>query len=494
MKQESRARRVGLTVVLCALVLRLGSEGYGDKFLGWLTSPDTAAFFIYLETGRDVRFSPSLPAFSPDFMESPPASTLPPTEPTLPSFSDADGLELYYASTEDPDIPALLARPLQWNLRGEEPTVLIIHTHTTESYTRTDEPYTESAAWRTADEKYNMVSIGDTVSRILEENGIPVIHDRALHDYPYIDPALLNAQLPYVTYLTPFTYGITSSGGLLPLEDDALLAAARQHWTRPVMHLSTLTESGQFDTQRAQQVLTDEAVQDRLVEELFQTILRRGYAGLDVDFEYLPGDLASAYADFLSRLRRLLHPQGLFLWAALAPKTSARQRGLLYEGHDYAGISAAADAVLLMTYEWGYTYGPPMAVAPLPNVRAVLDYAVTEMPPEKILLGVPNYGYDWPLPFVQGVTRAQSISNQRAIELAVEHRIAIQYDETAQSPFFHYTDANGTVHEVWFEDARSMDAKLRLIAEYGFLGAGFWNLMRPFSQTWLVLDSLYDIQ
>ena len=312
--------------------------------------------------------------------------------------------------------------------------------------------------------------------------------------YPYIDRALLSAQLPYVTYLTPFTYGITADGGLLPLEDDALLAAARQHWTRPVMHLSTLTESGQFDTQRAQLVLTDEAVQDRLVEEVFQTILRRGYAGLDVDFEYLPRDLASAYAEFLTRLRRMLHPQGLFLWAALAPKTSAGQQGLLYEGHDYAAVGLAADAVLLMTYEWGYTYGPPMAVAPILNVRAVLDYAVTEIPPEKILLGVPNYGYDWPLPFVQGVTRAQSISNQRAIELAVEHRIAIQYDETAQSPFFHYTDENGTIHEVWFEDARSMAAKLELIAEYGLRGAGFWNLMRPFSQTWLTLDSLYDIE
>ena len=176
--------------------------------------------------------------------------------------------------------------------------------------------------------------------------------------YPYIDPSLLNAQLPYVTYLTPFTYGITASGGLLPLEDDAMLAAARQRWTRPVMHLSTLTESGQFDTQRAQQILTDEAVQDRLVEEVFQTILRRGYAGLDVDFEYLPGNLASAYAEFLARLRRLLHSQGLFLWAALAPKTSAGQRGLLYEGHDYAALSAAADALLLMTYEWGYTLPP----------------------------------------------------------------------------------------------------------------------------------------
>ena len=311
--------------------------------------------------------------------------------------------------------------------------------------------------------------------------------------YPYIDPALLSAQLPYVTYLTPFTYGITAGGGLLPLEDDAMLSAARQRGTAPVMHLSTLTESGQFDTQRAEMVLTDFEVQDRLVAEVLQTVLRKGFAGLDVDFEYLPGELAEAYAAFLSRLQRLLHSRGLFVWAALAPKTSASQPGLLYEGHNYAAVGAATDGVLLMTYEWGYTYGPPMAVAPLPNVRAVLDYAITEIPAEKIFLGIPNYGYDWSLPFIQGVTRAQSISNQRAIELAVEYGIAIQYDETAQSPFFHYTDAGGTVHEVWFEDARSMSAKLRLIAEYGFQGGGFWNLMRPFSQTWLVLDALYDV-
>ena len=311
--------------------------------------------------------------------------------------------------------------------------------------------------------------------------------------YPYIEPELLAEQLPYLTYLAPFTYGINASGGLLPLNDDTLLSAARLRGTAPVMHLSTLTESGQFDTQRAELVLTDMEVQDRLVSEVIQTTLRRGYAGVDVDFEFLPGQLAVAYAAFLDRLRRRLQPQGRFLWAALAPKTSAGQPGLLYEGHDYAAVAAATDAVLLMTYEWGYTYGPPMAVAPLPNVRAVLDYAITTIPSEKIFLGIPNYGYDWPLPFVQGTTRAQSISNQRAIELAVQYQIAIQYDETAQSPYFHYTDHAGVVHEVWFEDARSMDAKLRLIAEYGFKGAGFWNLMRPFSQTWLVLDSLYDI-
>ncbi|MEY8387445.1 LysM peptidoglycan-binding domain-containing protein [Oscillospiraceae bacterium 38-13] len=329
------------------------------------------------------------------------------------------------------------------------------------------------------------------ISYLDEKLGTGVFNGYA---YPFIEPGLLAEQLPYLSTMTPFTYGITAEGGLLPLDDEAMLESARARGTQPVMHLSTLTEAGQFDTGRAAFILTDYEAQGRLAAEVLQTVLRKGFAGLDVDFEYLPGELAESYAGFLGRMRQLLAPQGRFLWAALAPKTSRRQRGLLYEGHSYASVSAAVDGVLLMTYEWGYTYGPPMAVAPIPNVRAVLDYAVTEIPAEKIFLGVPNYGYDWPLPFVQGTTKAQSISNQRAIELAVQYGVPIEYDETAQSPHFRYTASEGTEHEVWFEDARSMEAKLRLVAEYGFQGAGFWNLMRPFSQTWLVLDSLYDIE
>ncbi len=135
-----------------------------------------------------------------------------------------------------------------------------------------------------------------------------------------------------------------------------------------------------------------------------------------------------------------------------------------------------------------------MAVAPLPNVRRVVEYALTEIPPEKIWLGVPNYGYDWPLPFVQGETKATSISNQYAVELAWRYGAEIEYDTYAQSPHFNYIDEAGGTHEVWFEDARSIRAKLALIPEYGLLGAGYWNLMRPFPQNWLVLDSLYQIR
>ena len=312
--------------------------------------------------------------------------------------------------------------------------------------------------------------------------------------YPFINSLLLNQQLPYLSSLTPFTYGISAEGGLLPLDDEALLTAARQHGTRSVLHLSSYTEEDTFDTQRAAMVLTDPEAQNRLIAELQRIMARKGFAGVDVDFEYLPSTLAAPYAAFLSRLRQLFNPQDRFVWAALAPKTSRDQPGLLYEGHDYAAIGAAVNGVLLMTYEWGYTYGPPMAVAPLPQVRAVLDFALTEIPADKIFLGIPNYGYDWPLPYRQGITRARSISNQEAIRLAIRYQVAIQYDETVQAPFFHYTDEAGVIHEVWFEDARSMEAKLRLVAERGLRGGGYWNIMRPFSQTWLTLASLFEIE
>ena len=310
--------------------------------------------------------------------------------------------------------------------------------------------------------------------------------------YPFIPSSLLSSVLPYLTYLTPFTYGFTPQGALVELDDRALLAAAVEAGTAPLMHLSTLTESGGFSNELAHLALTDQALQDTLIDNLEAMLLRKGYRGLDVDFEYLPPEDAGAYAAFLARLTERLAPLDLPVLAALAPKTSADQPGTLYEGHDYAAIGAAVNRVLLMTYEWGYTYGPPMAVAPLRNVELVVDYALSEIPAEKIWMGIPNYGYDWTLPFRQG-SRARSISNQEAVTLAVQNRAAIRFDQAAQSPWFRYVDGQGREHEVWFEDARSIRAKLELARSRGLYGVGYWNLMRPFPQNWALLNSLYEI-
>ena len=165
----------------------------------------------------------------------------------------------------------------------------------------------------------------------------------------------------------------------------------------------------------------------------------------------------------------------------------------LYEGYDYAAVASACDAVLLMTYEWGYTYGPPMAVAPIGAVRRVVEFALTQMEPGKILLGFPNYAYDWTLPFTAGATRAQSIGNEAAPLLAAQYGAEIQFDEQAQTPYFTYLDEAGQPHEVWFEDARSALAKFSLLTQYGLLGLGYWNFMRPFAAGFSLQNYLFSI-
>lgn len=134
-------------------------------------------------------------------MESPPPSLPEIAEETLPVFSGEETVDLYYAVKKQPDIEALLAKPLAWELSGDTPTVLILHTHTTESYTRKGEDYREISSWRTLDTGYNMVAIGDLVGDILEENGIRVIHHQELNDYPSYNGSYTRARKILREYL-----------------------------------------------------------------------------------------------------------------------------------------------------------------------------------------------------------------------------------------------------------------------------------------------------
>jgi len=310
--------------------------------------------------------------------------------------------------------------------------------------------------------------------------------------YPFIDRDLLRDTLPYLSLLTPFTYRF-SGGDLVPLRDEALVNAALQSRVAPVLSLSNLDEREQFSGELAHELLASENNQRALIQNLLRAADQRGYQWIDVDFEYVRADDAAAYPQFLARLRQALIPSGRPLIAALAPKTSANQPGRLYEGIDYHQIAQSVDFALLMTYEWGNLSGPPMAVAPLPEVHRVVDYALTEFYPNQLFLGIPNYGYDWTLPYRQG-SQVRSVNNVEAVQLAWDRRAAIRYDEQAQSPWFRYVDDAGAEHEVWFEDARSIQAKLNLALDHELYGVGYWNLDRPFPQNWVVLNALANIR
>lgn len=338
----------------------------------------------------------------------------------------------------------------------------------------------------------SLIREGETIIISLKNQGYRPV-ELLGYAYANADGLLLRSILPYATYLSPFTHGISAEGGIVPPMDDTLLLLARQYNAVPILHLSTLTEQGRFSTERGQELLRSEEKQKALCEAVVARMEACGYRGLDVDFEYLGAGNAEAYALFLSRLRDAVNARGWELFAALAPKTSVDQPGILYEGHSYADIARNADAVLIMSYEWGYTGGPPMAVAPIESVRRVLNYAKTQIPMTKAFLGFPNYGYDWTLPYEAGTTRAQSISNEYAPQLAAKMNAEIRYDETAQTPYFYYTAPDGTVHEVWFEDARSCAAKLKLVPEYDLRGIGMWNFMRPFTAAFMQMVQQFDL-
>ena len=298
--------------------------------------------------------------------------------------------------------------------------------------------------------------------------------------YPSISKETLEWWLPRLSWVAAFSYGFTEDGNLINLEDANLIIPATEAGVRPMMVLTPLDADGNFNDNIAIRVFENPDAQQNLIDNIEANIKNKNMGGVDFDFEYLAAGYADDYVKLVGRTRGRLRPQGYLTTVALAPKVSTDQPGLLYQGHDYAGMGQAADYCLLMTYEWGYTYGPPLPVSPINSVRRVLDYGVTQIPPEKILMGMSNYGYDWRLPFVQGESKAEKLTNYQALARAEYYGVDVQYDEEAQAPFFTYTSPDGSEHIVWFEDERSWRARLALVEEYGLAGISIWNIMHIF--------------
>lgn len=309
--------------------------------------------------------------------------------------------------------------------------------------------------------------------------------------YPFTDYDTLYATLPYLTFLSSFSYHTDSQGNLTLINDESIRNMAKNQSVATLMVITNIG-NGNFDSEIAHSILTNEKSQDNLINNILETTKSRNFYGINIDFEYINPEDKELYNNFIKKISEILHTKNLLLTTSLAPKTYKNQPGILYEAHDYEAHGKYADYVILMTYEWGYSYGPPMAVAPLNQVERVLNYAITEIPSQKILMGIPNYGYDWTLPYEKG-KKATSISNTEAVEIAKAKGSTIEFDNIAMAPYFYYTDNEGNKHVVWFEDARSIEAKLKLVEKYNLGGVSYWNINKMFNQNWLVLDNMYKI-
>lgn len=296
----------------------------------------------------------------------------------------------------------------------------------------------------------------------------------------------------FLTYLSPFAYLIQEDGSLIPIEDEPAIGEAISKGVVPIMSVVNFASNVQGQN-LANIILNNPKIVETVQTNILNTMRDKGYQGLNIDFEYVFPEDREAYNNFLASTVNKLHEEGYFVSTALAPKISADQKGLLYEAHDYDIHGKLADFVVLMTYEWGWRGGQPRAISPINEIEKVLDYAVTVIPKDKILMGFQIYARDWKIPHAQGQV-AETISIDEAMNRAYKNWAQIKYDYVSQSPYFRYTDEEGNAHEVWFEDARSAQAKFDVVKEYGLKGLSYWALGYPFKQNWELLKNNFDIR
>ena len=310
--------------------------------------------------------------------------------------------------------------------------------------------------------------------------------------YPFIDHKLLRKILPYLTYLTIFNYRITPKGELIDIEDEELIQIAKGYGVAPIMLVSTFTAQGTSGEEIAHVIFNNISIQITLINNILSIMKAKGYYGLTIDSQNILHEDRENFLSFIKLLSDSLNNEGYELTVTITPFTF--QTEYIYEVQEFRALAEEANKVMLLSYEWGHTFGPPVAVTPIQEVRDLLNFAVTMIPVDKINIGIPTIGYDWHLPYIEGVSMANSISSVAAVELARDVGATIFYNKDFEAPFFMYEGDTPSPHIVWFKDARSIEALVGLLPEFDIHGIGIWNIMFFFYQMWLIINVKFDIK
>jgi spore germination protein len=320
--------------------------------------------------------------------------------------------------------------------------------------------------------------------------------DKKIEVYGYtnvfISESVLIKTLPYLTYLTILNYRITAEGELIDIDDVDIIRTAKEYGVAPVMFISSITEQGVGSYDVTHSILNSQELQDRLIENVLSVMKQKGYYGLEVAFVHvLPEDLP-LYANFIAEITNRLNTEGYKVFVSLLPSTFGFVPGSRYEYSYYSDIGQAADYVLLISFLWSSAFITDVAKTAADYMKEYVDFAVTQIPPDKIFVGITRMGYDFLLPYVEGQTPGRLITNFSAVNLANQLGVEIQFDETTQTPYYYYTES-GIEHYVWFKDARTVNAIVNLVSEYGLRGVSVWNIMYYYSPTWFVINTQYEV-
>jgi spore germination protein len=316
-----------------------------------------------------------------------------------------------------------------------------------------------------------------------------------LNDLETLESALAKIS-PYITYGALFEFPAKSDGSISVSANTAnAVALLKQFQIIPLITVTNIDPQTGFDRDLARAILSSEPLRRQLIRNVLDILVQYDAAGVNFDFENMYPEDRTLYTGFITELTATLDSFA-YLSSVAAPAKSADLPTNPWSGaFDYAALGAVTHFIFLMTYDWGVPTGAPMAVAPIDQVRKVIAYATSLIPPEKIIQGIPLYGYNWPLPDTPQ-NKATTVNLVAPYELAYNHYATINYDSKAESPWFQYTDPAAARREVWFEDVRSVLAKYKLACEFKLKGVGFWSSRNEpygFPQNWRLLPEMFHI-
>jgi Predicted glycosyl hydrolase len=311
--------------------------------------------------------------------------------------------------------------------------------------------------------------------------------------FPFIDKDSLRKSLPYLTYLSILNYKTLKKGEIESFYDDSeLIETAKQFGVAPLMLLTSVTFRGERNPEMIYEILLNPDYQETHAQSMLKIMKEKGYYGLNITITYLNETNQELYLNYLKRITSRLNKEGYPVFITIDPNFMTEENKVQFEKVDYSQYNELIDETYLMRFFWGTQYGPPMPVSSVENISLYLEYIKQMIEPNKINIGFPLLGYDWTIPYIEGFSEANAISLDAAIELARLMDSVILFDEASKTPYFKYeieTSGRSIQHIVWFTDARTIDAIVRLVIENDLGGMGLWNIMSYNSQLWLIINS-----
>lgn len=318
-----------------------------------------------------------------------------------------------------------------------------------------------------------VISFGEEKERAIATNGFA---------YPYIDKGILKKTLPYLTYLTVYSYTVNANGELTTLEDEDIITLAKEYGTEPIMMIIPASNNNQEAIDVVSSIISNTTIEDRFINQILLTLKTKGYKGVSFHTPYIHPIYREEYRRHATKMLERITSAGYKVMDTF-------ENPII--GFDYDFMTEGLSGITLIVYEFGYSEGLSLGTICTESYRRIVSDFTKMVPSDMVSFGLPVQGYVYKLPFVAGYSRGMAISYRAAIDLAIENNAQITYDPLTNSVSFYFYLGDEYVVRFW--DVRSYDVFLKLVPEFNLYGVGIWNIMQWFPQLWMCAAVQYSI-